>query len=102
MTPSRSRHSTKTARRARQLRTAPVIIADNVWIGMNAIILKGVTIGENSVVAAGSVVTKSVAAQYRRRGQSGGGGEELRRTDYTDRTDANAYLTSSVQHPCCP
>ena len=44
-----------------QLKTAPVKIADNVWIGMNAVILKGVTIGENSVVAAGSVVTKSVA-----------------------------------------
>jgi acetyltransferase-like isoleucine patch superfamily enzyme len=43
-----------------KLRTAPVIISDNVWIGMNAIILKGVTIGENSVVAAGAVVTKSV------------------------------------------
>lgn len=42
------------------IRTAPVIIQDNVWIGMNAVILKGVTIGENSVVAAGSVVTKSV------------------------------------------
>ena len=45
-----------------KLRTAPVIISDNVWIGMNATILKGVTIGENSVVAAGSVVTKSVPA----------------------------------------
>ena len=37
-----------------------MIISDNVWIGMNAIILKGVNIGENSVVAAGAVVTKSV------------------------------------------
>jgi acetyltransferase-like isoleucine patch superfamily enzyme len=43
------------------LRSAPVIIRDNVWIGMNSVILKGVTIGENSVVAAGAVVTKSIA-----------------------------------------
>jgi len=43
-----------------KLETRPVKIADNVWIGMNAIILKGVTIGENSVVAAGAVVVKSV------------------------------------------
>jgi len=42
------------------LKTAPVKIADNVWIGMNAVILKGVTIGENSVVAAGAVVTKPI------------------------------------------
>ncbi|MEP6956382.1 MAG: acyltransferase, partial [Chthoniobacterales bacterium] len=34
-----------------KLRSAPVVIGDNVWIGMNATILKGVTIGENSVVA---------------------------------------------------
>ena len=42
------------------LRTAPVIIKDNVWIGMGAVILKGVTIGENSVVAAGAIVSKTV------------------------------------------
>lgn len=42
--------------------TAPVCIKDNVWIGMNAVILKGVTIGENSIVAAGAVVSKSVPA----------------------------------------
>jgi len=45
-----------------KLETRPVHIADNVWIGMNAIILKGVSIGENSVVAAGSVVTKNIPA----------------------------------------
>src|SRR5581483_8490486 len=45
-----------------KVRTAPVIISDNVWVGMNATILKGVTIGENSVVAAGAVVTKPVPA----------------------------------------
>lgn len=40
--------------------TLPITIEDNVWIGANAIILKGVTIGEGSVIAAGSVVTKSI------------------------------------------
>ena len=39
---------------------APVRIEDDVWIGANCIILPGVTIGEGSVVAAGSVVTKDV------------------------------------------
>jgi acetyltransferase-like isoleucine patch superfamily enzyme len=39
-----------------------VIIKRNAWIGANSTILPGVTIGENSVVAAGSVVTKDVQA----------------------------------------
>ncbi|MDO4563737.1 MAG: acyltransferase [Clostridia bacterium] len=42
--------------------TAPVEIKNNVWIGCRSIILKGVTIGEGAVVAAGSVVTKDVPA----------------------------------------
>ena len=37
----------------------PVVIEDDVWIGANVTILKGVTIGRGSVVAAGAVVTKS-------------------------------------------
>ena len=39
---------------------ASVIIQDNVWIGSRSIILKGVTIGSNSVIGAMSLVTKSV------------------------------------------
>lgn len=37
-----------------------VIIRDDVWIGASSIILRGVTVGEGSIIAAGSVVTKDV------------------------------------------
>ena len=40
--------------------TNSVTIEDDVWVGANAVILPGVTIGENCVVAAGAVVTKDV------------------------------------------
>lgn len=40
----------------------PIKICDDAWIGMNVIILKGVTIGEGAIVGAGSVVTKDVPA----------------------------------------
>ena len=40
--------------------TTPVTIEDDIWIGANAVILPGVTIGNHSVVAAGAVVTKNV------------------------------------------
>jgi acetyltransferase-like isoleucine patch superfamily enzyme len=43
-------------------RTAPIVIKDNVFIGGFSIILKGVTIGENSIIAAGSVVSKDIPA----------------------------------------
>jgi acetyltransferase-like isoleucine patch superfamily enzyme len=38
----------------------PVVIGRNVWIGLRCTIMRGVAIGDNSVVAAGAVVTKSV------------------------------------------
>lgn len=41
----------------------PVHIGNNVWIGARALILKGITIGDGAVVAAGSVVTRDVPAK---------------------------------------
>lgn len=40
----------------------PVVISNDAWIGAHAIVLRGVTIGEGAIVAAGSVVTKDVAS----------------------------------------
>ena len=42
--------------------SAPVVIEENVWIGRDARIMKGVTVGEGSVVALGAVVTHNVPA----------------------------------------
>jgi acetyltransferase-like isoleucine patch superfamily enzyme len=65
-------HSTKSDVRLRQMQGLPfsfdevkkkkVTIGNNVWVGWNTIILKGVSIGDNSIIAAGSVVTKDVPA----------------------------------------
>ena len=45
---------------SRHFQSHPITIKDRAWIGANATILTGVTIGENAVVAAGSVVTRDV------------------------------------------
>ncbi|MCD9024062.1 DapH/DapD/GlmU-related protein [Cohnella silvisoli] len=39
-----------------------IVISDNVWIGRGAVILPGVTIGHNSVIASGSIVTRDIPA----------------------------------------
>ena len=44
------------------IQSAPITIEDDVWVGTNCIILKGVTIGARTVIGAGSVVTKSIPA----------------------------------------
>ncbi len=46
--------------REQKCSVVPIIINDECWIGANAVIVAGVTIGKHSVVAAGSVVTHSV------------------------------------------
>jgi acetyltransferase-like isoleucine patch superfamily enzyme len=54
-------HDLRPSRRA-DMHPAPIVIGRNVWIGSNAIVLPGVTVGDNAVVAAASVVTKDVPA----------------------------------------
>jgi acetyltransferase-like isoleucine patch superfamily enzyme len=39
-----------------------IVISDNVWIGRGAVILPGATIGQNSVIASGSIVTRDIPA----------------------------------------
>lgn len=43
-------------------KSCPISIGSKVWIGANVTVLKGVNIGDNSVIAAGSVVTKDIPA----------------------------------------
>ena len=44
------------------IKTKPIKIGNHVWIGMNAIILKGVTIGDGAIIAAGAVVSTDIPA----------------------------------------
>lgn len=52
----------RTSEDSKQAKSAPIIIGDDVFIGANCYIGKGVTIGDRSIVAAGSVVVKSIPA----------------------------------------
>ena len=42
--------------------SAPIVLGKNVWVGSNATILQGVTIGDNAVIGAGAVVTGDIPA----------------------------------------
>jgi acetyltransferase-like isoleucine patch superfamily enzyme len=55
-----SGHPIEPSRRRDGVTAAPISIGRNVWIAANVTIIGGVTIGENAVVAAGSVVTRDV------------------------------------------
>src|ERR1700759_4803220 len=55
-----SGHPLEPSRRRTTTIGKPIVIEKNVWIATGAIIIGGVTVGENSVVAAGSVVTKDI------------------------------------------
>jgi len=53
-------HPTQPELRHSGYKISPINIGDNVWIGANVTILPGITIGDNSIIAAGSVVTENV------------------------------------------
>jgi acetyltransferase-like isoleucine patch superfamily enzyme len=55
-----SGHALEPSQRRNGVIAKPIVIERNVWIAAGATIIGGVTVGENSVVAAGSVVTKDV------------------------------------------
>jgi acetyltransferase-like isoleucine patch superfamily enzyme len=46
----------------RSSKPRPIIIGDDVWLGVNVTVMKGVTIGANSLIGAGSIVTKDIPA----------------------------------------
>jgi len=56
-------HTIKYEDGKKNIKSAPIFIGNNVWIGRESIILKGVNIGDGAVIAAHSVVTKNVLAK---------------------------------------
>jgi len=75
----------------RPMKNKPVIIGDKVCIGCRSIILKGVTIGEGAIVAAGSVVTRDVAPW------SVVGGEPARPVGKVDRSAKTGPTPAAVE-----
>jgi len=53
-------HQVDPQRREERPNSAPIVLEENVWLGARVIVLKGVTIGHDSVVGAGSVVTRDI------------------------------------------
>lgn len=62
-------HGIRSSERNIMGKVAGVVIGNNVWLGLNVIVLKGVTIGDNTIVGAGSVVTHSIPANVIADGQ---------------------------------
>ena len=56
-------HPLAPSERRASIEARPIVIEKNVWMATGATIIGGVTVGENSVVAAGAVVTKDVPQQ---------------------------------------
>jgi len=73
------------------LRTSPnaaVFIEDNVWLGVNVMVMKGVTIGKGTMIAAGSIVSKSLPAGVIAAGVPAKVIKELKIDDFRDKRQA--------------
>jgi len=46
--------------RNKHIKDKPIVLEENVWLGANVVILPGITVGKNSIVGAGSIVTKDI------------------------------------------
>jgi len=77
-------------------RDAGVDIGENVWIGSRAIILKGVTIGANAIIAAGSVVTRSVPEHALAAGNPARVVKVYRAADFAARAEHIAEAAASL------
>jgi acetyltransferase-like isoleucine patch superfamily enzyme len=53
-------HRVEPERRLERPESAPIVLEENVWLGARVIVMSGVTIGEGSVIGAGSVVTRDI------------------------------------------
>lgn len=58
----RIRHNDRISEEPVPFKHKPIVIEDDVWLGTNSIVLKGVTIGARTIIGAGSVVTKNIPA----------------------------------------
>jgi acetyltransferase-like isoleucine patch superfamily enzyme len=58
--PNNSRLCDEPHVKAHLIKTAPVVIEDDVWLGTNAVVLPGVRVGQGAIVGAGAVVTRDV------------------------------------------
>lgn len=56
-------HRLEPERRLERPASAPVVLEDNVWLGARVIVLPGVTVGRDSAVAAGSIVTRDIPSR---------------------------------------
>ncbi len=56
-------HRLEPERRLERPESAPIVLKENVWLGGRVIVTSGVTIGEGSVIGAGSVVTRDIPAR---------------------------------------